>query len=95
MVRRAQMDHASDFVGRSLYVLESAAMEAFRPVEGTCRLDASLEVNKTYMAAMFRHMQVCTYGGRRAVGLTNHAIIQRPRFRNSFATASYRANTKE
>lgn len=52
------MDRASEFVGRSLYVLESAAMESFRPVDGACRLDATLEVNKTYFAAMFRHMQV-------------------------------------
>lgn len=52
------MDRASEFVGRSLYVLESAAMEPFRPVDGACRLDATLEVNKTYFAAMFRHMQV-------------------------------------
>lgn len=56
--RPPQMDRASEFVGRSLYVLESAAMEAFRPVDGACRLDATLEVNKTYFAAMFRHMQV-------------------------------------
>ncbi|CAN0552253.1 unnamed protein product, partial [Ectocarpus sp. 8 AP-2014] len=52
------MDRASEFVGRSLYVLESATMEAFRPMDGACRLDATLEVNKTYFAAMFRHMQV-------------------------------------
>lgn len=56
--RRMQMDRASEFVGRSLYVLESAAMESFRPVDGACRLDATVEVNKTYFAAMFRHMQV-------------------------------------
>lgn len=54
----SQMDRASEFVGRSLYVLESSSMEAFRPLEGACRLDATLEVNKTYLAAMFRHMQV-------------------------------------
>lgn len=52
------MDRASEFVGRSLYVLESAAIESFRPVDGACRLDATVEVNKTYFAAMFRHMQV-------------------------------------
>lgn len=52
------MDRASEFVGRSLYVLESSSMEAFRPLEGACRLDATLEVNKTYLAALFRHMQV-------------------------------------
>lgn len=52
------MDRASEFVGRSLYVLESACMEAFRPVDGACRLDASADVNKAYLAAMFRHMQV-------------------------------------
>ncbi|CAN0515605.1 unnamed protein product, partial [Scytosiphon promiscuus] len=54
----ACMDRASEFVGRCLYVLESAATESFRPVEGACRLDATLDVNKTYFAAMFRHMQV-------------------------------------
>lgn len=53
-----QMDRASEFVGRSLYVLESATMEAFRPVDGACRLDATLEINKIYFAALFRHMQV-------------------------------------
>ncbi|CAM9226574.1 unnamed protein product [Pylaiella littoralis] len=53
-----QMDRASEFVGRSLYVLESAATEAFRPVDGACRLDVTLEINKTYFAAMFRHMQM-------------------------------------
>ncbi|CAM9753416.1 unnamed protein product [Scytosiphon promiscuus] len=53
-----QMDRASEFVGRCLYVLESAATESFRPMEGACRLDATLDVNKTYFAAMFRHMQM-------------------------------------
>ncbi|CAN0024818.1 unnamed protein product, partial [Ectocarpus fasciculatus] len=63
---QARMDRASEFVGRSLYVLESAAMEAFRPVDGACRLDATLEVNKTYFAAMFRHMQMAgMVGGAR------------------------------
>lgn len=52
------MDRASEFVGRSLYVLETAFSETFRPVEGASRVDASEEVNKTYLAAMFRHMQV-------------------------------------
>lgn len=33
-------------------------MDGFRPVDGASRLDASLEVNRTYLAAMFRHMQV-------------------------------------
>ncbi|CAM9810599.1 unnamed protein product, partial [Hapterophycus canaliculatus] len=54
----AEMDRASEFVGRCLYVLESAATESFRPVDGACRLDATLDVNKTYFAAMFRHMQM-------------------------------------
>ncbi|CAM9671848.1 unnamed protein product [Ectocarpus sp. 6 AP-2014] len=63
---QASMDRASEFVGRSLYVLESATMEAFRPVDGACRLDATLEVNKTYFAAMFRHMQMAgMVGGAR------------------------------
>eukprot|EP00903_Cladosiphon_okamuranus_P006771 g6603.t1 len=53
-----QMDRASEFVGRSLYVLESATTESFRPVDGACRLDATVDVNKTYFAAMFRHMQM-------------------------------------
>lgn len=53
-----QMDRASEFVARSLYVFESAFMEAFRPVEGACRMDSQLDVNKAYLAAMFRHMQV-------------------------------------
>lgn len=52
------MDRSAEFIGRSLYVLESAFSEAFRPVEGASRVDTSLEVNKTYLAAMFRHMQV-------------------------------------
>lgn len=52
------MDRASEFVGRALYVFESAFMDGFRPAEGSCRLDASNPANKSYMAAMFRHMQV-------------------------------------
>lgn len=52
------MDRASEFVGRSLYVFESAFVESFRPAEGTCRMDANLDVNKPYLAALFRHMQV-------------------------------------
>lgn len=53
-----KMDRASEFVGRSLYVLESAFIEAFKPLDGACRLDAAVKVNKVYLAAMFRHMQV-------------------------------------
>ncbi|CAM9122097.1 unnamed protein product [Choristocarpus tenellus] len=53
-----QMDRASEFVGRSLFALESAFAEHFRPNEGACRLDASIPANKPYLAALFRHMQM-------------------------------------
>ncbi|CAN0043746.1 unnamed protein product, partial [Discosporangium mesarthrocarpum] len=52
------MERASEFVGRSLYAMESAFAENFRPAEGTCRLVASCPQNKPYFAALFRHMQM-------------------------------------
>lgn len=69
LMLRAQMDRASEFVGRCLYVLESACMDGFRPINGASRLDASLEVNRTYLAAMFRHMQVTNSGAIHTTGI--------------------------
>lgn len=57
--KMGRIDRATDLVRRCLYVFECAGMEAFKPDSGKCRLDPSLQENKTFFQALFRYMFLC------------------------------------
>jgi len=53
-----EFDSAKDFVDRSIYCFECSWHSFFNPVPGNCRLDYSIQENRTFFLALFREIQM-------------------------------------
>lgn len=54
-----RLDRAMDLIRRSLYCHECVFLESFKPFNGKCRLDASIEENQPFLAGLYRYMLLC------------------------------------
>ncbi|KAG5191759.1 transcriptional repressor TCF25-domain-containing protein [Tribonema minus] len=71
-----QMDHASEFVRRCLYVLECAVLEPCKLASGRVRMDVTHPPNATLFGALFRHAQQCSMMGcRRTAMEVSHLLL--------------------
>ncbi|KAL2651790.1 hypothetical protein R1flu_019918 [Riccia fluitans] len=52
-----EYQQAADLLEQCLYALECAWHPCFNPSLGTCRLDYTVDTNKAFFLALFRHMQ--------------------------------------